>query len=441
MSKGNQLAKWVLPDVIDPAGRICYLVPVPDDMQHRAAFFGAMLDLASAYKWQDDPDHKAKDVALVWRAIVDDLIQQDCEAAVFDVRQNTEEPCELDKSSDGGATWAPFADLTLCPPLLRYDGGILQIRRGGTWVPADGGGGYDERYDGTYDPPWPSGSVPPGQSGNCLAAENIVSFLETSLTQVKQGLDIGTPVSTSMGIVAGTIGFLGLISAGVFAAVGLIIAGLLAALGSAGINDILTDGTLDTLKCILFCHLELDGSCTAAEFNDIYDQVGTDITGLKGQVIQNWLNGFGPVGLSRQGKVAAITSADCTDCTECFTIHVEYADYHGGPAIGSGPTDLLLDTEYTAIGSLSGGGCAIFMLFDQCVKLEIVSSTDYVRFPTGSSYFNYLYNDCDGAVTVYTADDRGDWPTSWDDTICVTKMGGISYSATLSITFKLTAIC
>jgi len=73
MTRRNPPAKWVLPDVIDPPERVCYQIQVPDTLYHKAAFFGALLDLAAAYKWADDPAHTAKDVALVWRDIIDNL--------------------------------------------------------------------------------------------------------------------------------------------------------------------------------------------------------------------------------------------------------------------------------------------------------------------------------------------------------------------------------
>lgn len=73
MSRRNPLAKWVLPEVVDPVQRICVTLEIPDDRHHRAAFLGALLDLGSAYKWQDDAAHTAKDVALVWRDVYDKM--------------------------------------------------------------------------------------------------------------------------------------------------------------------------------------------------------------------------------------------------------------------------------------------------------------------------------------------------------------------------------
>lgn len=73
MTRKNPPAKWVLPNVVDPPTSTCWRVPVPDDPFHRAAFLGALAALGSAYKWQDDVAHTAKQVADVWRRIADDL--------------------------------------------------------------------------------------------------------------------------------------------------------------------------------------------------------------------------------------------------------------------------------------------------------------------------------------------------------------------------------
>jgi len=71
MARRNPPAKWTLPSVVDPPTTRCFVINVPNEPLHIAAFRGALLNLAAAYKWQDDPTHKAREVALVWRRIVD----------------------------------------------------------------------------------------------------------------------------------------------------------------------------------------------------------------------------------------------------------------------------------------------------------------------------------------------------------------------------------
>lgn len=109
--KRKPLQKWVLPAVIDPPGRRCIQVQVPDDPAHIAAFRGAMLTLQSAYNWADDPAHTAKQVALVWRSIIDNMNTWGCEVPTI----LREEPggCGIQWSLDNGSTWETI-DLSTC---------------------------------------------------------------------------------------------------------------------------------------------------------------------------------------------------------------------------------------------------------------------------------------------------------------------------------------
>jgi len=78
MSKRYPRAKWTLPATVDPSGSVCYTVPVPNERFHIAAFLGALQDLGSAAQWADDEAHTAKDVAQVWRDIIDELEKEVC---------------------------------------------------------------------------------------------------------------------------------------------------------------------------------------------------------------------------------------------------------------------------------------------------------------------------------------------------------------------------
>jgi hypothetical protein len=64
--------RYILPEDNDAEFVYC-CVPVPNDVNHRAAFWGQMEDLASARIWQDDPGHNALLAAAKWRQIVDGL--------------------------------------------------------------------------------------------------------------------------------------------------------------------------------------------------------------------------------------------------------------------------------------------------------------------------------------------------------------------------------
>lgn len=83
MGVRNPKAKWVLPDVVDPVEHKCFKINVPDEVHHIAAFKGALLDLCSATQWADDPYHKAKDVAAVWRDVYVNMVE--CNASIIPV--------------------------------------------------------------------------------------------------------------------------------------------------------------------------------------------------------------------------------------------------------------------------------------------------------------------------------------------------------------------
>jgi len=124
MTRRNNPAKWVLPTNVHPDSSLCVKIPVPDEPAYKAAFWGALLDLASGYKWDDDPAHTAKDVALVWRSIIDNLTYESCDdrctvggadEGILDamIRQNPANCAQLQSSVDG-INWCTFADFSGC---------------------------------------------------------------------------------------------------------------------------------------------------------------------------------------------------------------------------------------------------------------------------------------------------------------------------------------
>lgn len=78
MTRRNPPAKWTLPNVVNPSTSVCYTIPVPNERFHIGAFLGALQNLGSAAQWADDEAHTAKDVAQVWRAIIDELEKEVC---------------------------------------------------------------------------------------------------------------------------------------------------------------------------------------------------------------------------------------------------------------------------------------------------------------------------------------------------------------------------
>lgn len=110
MKRNQPYSLLPIPATIDPVGRRCFTVNVPDDPTHIAAFRGALNALATWQVWQFDDAHSGKDVAAVWRTVTDEITE--CE--MIALRRKPTDFCMLQLSTDGGATWTDVFDASDC---------------------------------------------------------------------------------------------------------------------------------------------------------------------------------------------------------------------------------------------------------------------------------------------------------------------------------------
>lgn len=145
-----ETARYTLPDIVDPGEYRCFTIRVPKEKFHLAAFRGQLLELASARAWGNDTFHTALAVAAVWRRLLDEVTEFDCDLPPGSftpmgvegaednlIRQNPDNPCLLETSING-TDWCPFADLSLCTPAGSQPGS-------GSSQPSPGGG--DQCYN------------------------------------------------------------------------------------------------------------------------------------------------------------------------------------------------------------------------------------------------------------------------------------------------------
>lgn len=281
---------YQLPTVINPEHTRCYVIHVPDDLYHIAAFKGQIWELTRWYNWAKDDDHLAIQVAEVWKGIYAAMNSEDC--------------CD-------------------CPPRIRLNHGIIQWQDGtGEWSDLDTG---DERTSGTATPPYPD-----NPDGACLAAANLTAIYQTALTQIRAGV---VAAEVAVAISATITGIMSLfIAPAIVSTIALAITGMALDIGESGLDAMLDSAHLNNFQCTIYCHTETDGSITASGFTAIRAGMAEWASGIELEIIRFWLDGFGSVGLTRQGLAGGITTADCSacDCAEDWCLDFDFLVTDGG---------------------------------------------------------------------------------------------------------------
>lgn len=371
-----------IPENVVPDGVKCIQLTIPDDMQHEAVFMGAVALLTKWNSWQKDGTTNARDAANAWKEALLTGIEA-CMSAVTDVRQNEETPCILEKQIDGGA-WVEFADLQLCQPRIRKRGGTIQWFDGTNWVdmPDDG----DDPMDGTIDPQWTD--PPAGETGNCLAAENITALLQQQVTEWASALTAG---AIALGIVTIITGVLTAFFVPFATPAILGFATTIIGIGASGLSSAFTTEVYDRFKCIVYLNAETDGSITVADYESIIDDVQSE-SGTAWDLIEVWLGFLGAVGLSRAAASAGITTGDCDSCDTI--IGLSYSGGYGDGNASSMVSGQEITLTFTA-GFVAGRG-HIEITFDRCVDIEYISTTS-TGFPEGDDWTAF---DCPGGATL-----------------------------------------
>lgn len=201
----------------------------------------------------------------------------------FDVRQNTEAPCTLEKSDDSGETWAAWADLQLCPPqvVITPQGTVQWWNPVGTPGGPPGGhtgtGAWEPLPidpDATTDTTIPPGSVPypPGSpeyeagTGKCQAAANLAEVLMNDALKMK---DFAIGSSHTVATLLGILAILTLLVAAPIALVGLalILVGYATDLSTIVYDDVYAEIDWSRVRDMLFCCMGADGSMTDGSVN------------------------------------------------------------------------------------------------------------------------------------------------------------------------------
>lgn len=317
---------YVWPEPYDPEAFVCLRVYVPAHTIYLAAFWNAYQFFGSPLAWANDEAHTALDVAALWRVAFEmsrTALDNGEGCEVFDVRQKPGEPCILEKSVDGGETWLPWADLTLCPPTiaLSADGTTIIY-----WCPTcgpDGGPGWtplippDPDYDPAFDDPQtpaPEDWVAPGNDPECVFAANLVEALKSVMERIDFGLQTGVLatvvyIEAQLNIFAGKILSKkakqildGIAGAGVYSYVD----------WHADFEDFDWQAMIDKLACFY----QADGTSTLDDHAEGMRCI-EDETSPVWMVAKGILALVGTVGVNNAGTYAGIHEAECDPDCDC----------------------------------------------------------------------------------------------------------------------------
>lgn len=319
---------WLLPDVIDP-DRICITINVPNEPRHLQAFWGALWELCYWFNWQRDLDHRGAAVADVWKSVwyeANDAYNAGLRCEMFEVRQNTGSPCELDYSEDGGATWTPFANLRLCAPHIVMVGGVpTVVLPDGSFVDPGSSGDYDGRT-APYTPPTRGGTV---DEAICLAAANAENVLYNMHSQIFSRVFVPDATWAALVLVSVIVGLLALAVA-VAVIVSVIVAGggvaILSGVTLANYSELVRK----QMRCILIARATNTAGVVTFDYAAVKSDVEAKISGINiWAALDLYLQVIGESGLNRAGATTAITYYDCEDCAEwCY--HFDFTVDDGG---------------------------------------------------------------------------------------------------------------
>ena len=359
-------AKYKIPLVVD-ADRVCVSVSVPNDPDHLANFFTALATLGLWSNYQLEDDRRAKPVADVW-------------VEIFRLAEESLCDCGLRNGPKG---------------IEQYN------NHTGTWEPVTGNfSNGDPRTDGTVPAPWP---IPPvGQTGNCLAAANIVQNLTDSNNKAAEILAAAAGFADL--IVAFTNGIgLALPVVGEIFAIAADIATAAANAGAALWADTFTvSGSADQyhkLQCFLSCEIASDGRVSADAITRVKSEFAATFPGpwdgaeqaLWLFVVNSYLDSLGPNGLTLMGAANNVHVADCSDCDCGWSHHFDFRTSDEGFTVYPGYTGHWVAGTGWVTDPLSVGGSAVITTLN-IHKIALGTG----NFTHGDMYFDWNIGHNDG---------------------------------------------
>jgi len=244
---------------------------------------------AEWFNWQRDDDKSGKVLAHYWREIYDQIDWSTMSCCCDDtvVIGQIGSTGGYETSTDGGATYTP---------------------------------------DPTHDPrnavPRLPPALPPDVTDDkCTYADSVVQLFKQGVIDVlEEAATVQEIIAIITGILAGVLGFAG----GVLTFVGAVIAVVANAIFSIGVSAVqaaYTEDFWNDLRCLIYEHINDDGSFSQAQIDAIYAAVAGDPIAVF--ITQNWIAALGTAGMTNSARALyGSATADC-DCSEPCSANYE----------------------------------------------------------------------------------------------------------------------
>lgn len=235
------------------------------------------------------------------------------ECEMFRLRQNPENPCQLEQSVDAGLTWSLAFDYDLCmrmgaenPPLTRYED---EYR--GHQTSYDGGTTWVDTPDNRFKSPITSNLYKDAADPRCETSAQVVEYM-------KEFLDVDDE-QLFLAIVTFIVDLVAIILTG-GAAIPLVVTLVQAfiQLGIEAFQNAMTQAEWDKFQENLYCHANDDGSWSIAAYFAIVDQLAVDHVTNAHFFLYQTMTAIGYVGLNNAGHLTYETTLNCAsfECEE-----------------------------------------------------------------------------------------------------------------------------
>ncbi len=411
-SKRQKNAGWLLPEQLTGHDLLCLTIPVPDVREYRAALFGALKSLTEWWNWEksyEQGDTRASQAAAYWRELLLDIEIQLCgggELSPFDVRQNGQYPCKLEKTEDG-VEWVEWANLQLCPPrLARTPGGDV------LWFNPDTGLWEALEENTEYDPRnYPVNQ--PVSGGECVAAWNAAAALRALYDAIFQA-DFFAAVNATAAAGMMTTGITMLIGVSVTAGLLVPIAVLILGALTSGLIGRFTTDIEKRLRCIISGHLASDGTLAipADSFNAILSEVftesGTDVAWLG---VWYLLQAVGEAGLASSLAIDAPGEDDCGCLPFCrdFDLLPSQDGWTRVPYVNPDKGVWISGVGFAATGGISGQREKVKAKIDFSPRL--ITRVEMTLTVSSSTYWT-IRNETTGSIWAQGTVGAGSWVMS-----------------------------